>query len=303
MGRIRVGNSGWSYKDWIGPFYPSGSPMSRLLKIYLSRFDIVEINSSFYSVPKTGTVNGWIKEAGQVKGKEFSLKVPQEISHVLSMREEPNEMEQAYRTFSRSVLKPLEDAGYLGAVLFQASPYFTVRSDIKYRMKSEPKVPLPDYVLGIKRLKEICSVMSGGPGEPVIELRNSSWLNEDLRLNREAVECLREYGVALAVVDGPSFPWFHEETARHNYIRFHGRNKEGWFRNVEQDRNARYEYDYPEAELMERVDPIKIMASKVDRDTRVFFNNHPRGMAPKNASKMMEFLGISEPLGALDRFR
>ena len=46
----------------------------------------------------------------------------------------------------------------------------------------------------------------------------------------EARNILREFGIALVVVDGPSFPWFSEETARHSYIRFHGRNKEDWFR-------------------------------------------------------------------------
>ena len=55
-------------------------------------------------------------------------------------------------------------------------------------------------------------------------------------------------------------------------------------------------------QLQERLDPIKIMSSKVDRDTRVYFNNHPKGMAPNNALKIMELLGVSVPKGALDRF-
>ena len=170
-------------------------------------------------------------------------------------------------------------------------------------MKSEPKVPLPRYILGMKRLREVSEKLSSLPGDPALELRNSSWLNEDLRLSLEARDILREFGIALVVVDGPSFPWFSEETARHSYIRFHGRNKEAWFRSLEEDPDARYFYDYTPEEMEQRSDPIRLIASKGDRETRIYFNNHPKGMAPNNAVRMMEILGVGSPAGALDRFR
>ncbi|MGA1793943.1 MAG: DUF72 domain-containing protein [Thermoplasmatota archaeon] len=303
MGRIRIGNSGWSYEDWVGPFYPDGTRQKTFLPYYFSKFDTVEVNSTFYSTPSRSTVQGWVRQASTLGGREFTIKVPGRISHELCMEDDPEDFYRAMDDLDRNVLSILSDGGALGAVLFQASPYFAVRSDIKYKMKAEPRVPLPHYVLGMKRLREVCEKLSSLPGDPAIELRNSSWLNEDLRLSLEARDIFREFGVALVVVDGPSFPWFSEETARHSYIRFHGRNKEAWFRITEEDPNARYFYNYTNEELKERVDPIKILASKVDKDTRVYFNNHPKGMAPNNAAKMMELLGVTAPLGALDRFR
>jgi uncharacterized protein YecE (DUF72 family) len=302
MGRIRIGTSGWSYKDWVGPFYPDRMTQTSFLKFYLSRFDTVEVNSTFYNTPKRKTVENWAKEASNWEGREFTVKVPMKVSHELCMEEEPQGLYKGLDSFKGSVLAPLADHDSLGAVLFQASPYFTMRGDIKYKMKSEPRVPLPEYVLGLKRLKELCEKFASLPGSHALEFRNSSWLNEDLRLIGQARDTLREFGIALVVVDGPSFPWFSEETARHSYIRFHGRNKEEWFRTTSEDPNARYFYDYSENEMMQRKDPIKIIASKGDQDTRIYFNNHPKGMAPNNAAKMMDLLGVSAPMGALDRF-
>lgn len=302
MGRIRIGNSGWFYKDWIGPFYPKKMAQKDLLRYYFSRFDTVEVNSTFYNIPKFTTVLGWAKEASNWEGREFTVKVPSRISHVLCMEEDPDNLFLGLDNFKKTVLDPLSDQGALGAVLFQASPYFTVRGDIKYKMKSEPKVPLPEYVLGMKRLKELCEKASSLPGSQALELRNSSWLNEDLRLREEARDIFREFGIALVVVDGPSFPWFTEETSRHSYIRFHGRNKEDWFKTNTDDPNARYFYDYHERELSQRLESIKIIASKGDQETRIYFNNHPKGMAPNNASKMRDMLGVNAPVGALDRF-
>jgi uncharacterized protein YecE (DUF72 family) len=302
MGHIRIGTSGWSYKDWVGPFYPDRMAQRSFLNFYLSRFATVEINSTFYNVPKLTTVKGWAKEASKWEGREYTVKVPSRVSHEQCMDEGPERLVKGLDGFKEAVLAPLSDQNTLGAVLFQASPYFTMRGDIKYKMKSEPKVPLPEYILGLKRLKELCEKLTSLPGDHAIEFRNSSWLNEDLRLIGEARDVLREFGVALAVVDGPSFPWFSEETARHAYVRFHGRNKEAWFKSTDEDPSARYYYNYSDEGLLQRKDPLKIIASKGDHDTRIYFNNHPKGMAPNNAVKMMEMLGVSAPTGTLDRF-
>jgi uncharacterized protein YecE (DUF72 family) len=303
MGTIRIGNSGWSYRDWVGTFYPKNARSENFLGHYFDSFDTVEINSTFYRIPSRDTVLKWACDARGRKGKEYCIKVPQTISHFLSMEKEAINMNKAYDEFSKTVLEPLSENGVLGVVLFQASPYFTMRGDIKYKMKSEPSVPLPDYSMGIDRLSEICRMMKDHPGECAVELRNSSWLDEDSHLVASTIEVLRESGTALVTVDGPSFPWMTVDTSRHNYVRFHGRNKEGWFRDIGKDPSARYKYKYTRQELGERIESIKIMASKVDKETRVFFNNHPQGYAPQNALAMMELLGIERPSGALDSFR
>ncbi len=302
MGRIKIGNSGWSYKEWVGSFYPKGLKQERFLSEYFSHFKTVEINSTFYRIPDIRSVKNWATEANRHGDREFCVKVPQTVSHQLCMMEDPDDMVKAYSNFSSIVLEPLHDSGTLGAVLFQASPYFTMRGDIKYRMKSEPKVPLPDYSMGLERLNEVCAMMTRHPGEGAVELRNSSWLDEDSKLVSSALDVLRKNGTALVTIDGPSFPWIETESSRHNYIRFHGRNKEGWFKKMDENPSARYMYKYSNEELRERIDPIKIMASKVDKDTRIFFNNHPQGYAPQNALSIMEMLGIDRPTGAIDRF-
>ncbi len=302
MGRIKVGNSGWSYTDWIGSFYPRGSKADRFLSAYFDIFETVEVNSTFYRMPEKKTVENWADEANNHGKREFCVKVPQDITHYACMEEDPDKMREKYSEFSERVLEVLDEKGTLGAVLFQASPYFTMRGDIKYRMKSEPRVPPPDYTMGLERLKDICFMMAEHPGERALELRNSSWLDEDSNIVESASSVLRNTGTALVTVDGPSFPWIDTDTSRHNYIRFHGRNKQGWFKEFQNDPSARYRYKYTKDELKERVDPIKIMAAKVDKDTRVFFNNHPQGYAPQNAIDIMEMLGVERPTGSIDRF-
>ena len=300
MGRTRIGNSGWSYTDWIGSFYPRGTSSSNMLPLYLSRFDTVEVNSTYYSIPGPQMVKRWADEARRWDGREICVKVPGEVSHDAAMKNDPDIMRSRYARFAEAVLRPLSDAGVLGAVLFQASPYFVMRGDIKYRMKSEPKVPLPEYVLGTKKLNEVLEMMSAHPGDVVLELRNSSWIDEEFGLSKEAMDALRAHGAALAVIDGPSFPWIEVETARHNYIRFHGRNKEDWYKGGERSPFGRYEYRYSRAELEGRAKMIKVLTSKVDRDTRIMFNNHPKGYAPMNAIEMMDLLGVERPKGAID---
>lgn len=302
MGKIKVGNSGWSYKDWVGPFYPDGSRESDLLSIYFSRFSTVEVNTTFYNLPRPNAVKRWGSQAARWPGREICVKVPGKASHEAAMDEEPADMVRVLSEFRSTVLGPLADAGVLGAVLFQASPYFTLRGDIKYRMKSEPVVPLPRYTMGIKRLGEVLDALNSLPGDPVMELRHSSWLDEENRLIGEARDLLRSRGVALAVVDGPSFPWLEEATSRHNYFRFHGRNKADWFKGGERDPTERYDYRYTGAELAQRAPRIKVVDRIGDRTTRVMFNNHPRGNAPLNALEMMDILGIGRLTSALEGF-
>src|SRR5688500_8092142 len=72
--RIRVGTSGFSYPEWRGSFYPEKHPTAKMLSFYAERFDAVEINNTFYRMPKASALEGW---AAQVKGEfAFALKAP-----------------------------------------------------------------------------------------------------------------------------------------------------------------------------------------------------------------------------------
>ena len=82
---IRIGTCGWSYKDWVGHFYPQGLAPADYLRYYADRFPIVEVDSSFYRSPSKKMVQAWRDKTPD--GFAFSLKVPQTITHekVLAM--------------------------------------------------------------------------------------------------------------------------------------------------------------------------------------------------------------------------
>ncbi|MDB5426129.1 MAG: hypothetical protein JWR43_104, partial [Phenylobacterium sp.] len=79
MGALRIGCSGWTYKDWTGPFYPPGTRDRERLEYYATRFDTAEINASFYRLPSGATVEGWARRAPA--GFLFAWKVSRFITH------------------------------------------------------------------------------------------------------------------------------------------------------------------------------------------------------------------------------
>ena len=81
---IHIGTSGWSYKDWVGPFYPEGAKSTDYLRLYSRRFNTVEIDSTFYGIPRPATVEKW-KESTPEEFV-FSPKVPSEITHENRLR-------------------------------------------------------------------------------------------------------------------------------------------------------------------------------------------------------------------------
>ena len=76
---IHVGCSGWVYKHWRGILYPEGLPQRRWFERYADEFDTVEINASFYRLPKPETFDGWRDKAP--KGFRYAVKVNRFITH------------------------------------------------------------------------------------------------------------------------------------------------------------------------------------------------------------------------------
>src|SRR4051812_24722524 len=79
MSELRIGCSGWVYKDWTGPFYPQGTKDRERLEYYATRFDTAEINASFYRLPSEAMVEGWARRAPP--GFTFAWKVSRFITH------------------------------------------------------------------------------------------------------------------------------------------------------------------------------------------------------------------------------
>ena len=167
--RTFVGTSGYSYKEWKGSFYPEKLPASEMLRYYAQRFSTVEINNTFYRMPKEQVVESW---AGQVPdGFRFVLKASQRITH--QKRLVNVEDDTSYLLHMASVLGERQ-----GPLLFQLPPNF--KKDLS-------------------RLKAFLSLVEGR-ALTAFEFRHESWFDD------EVFECLRASAGALCIADVDNAP-------------------------------------------------------------------------------------------------
>jgi uncharacterized protein YecE (DUF72 family) len=109
-----VGTSGFSYKQWKGVFYPPGLPDREMLTFYGQELPAVEINATFYRMPRKSTLNSWV---GQVPtGFRFALKAPRKITHNQPLKGKDDDVNFLFETAVALGEK-------LGAILFQLPPY------------------------------------------------------------------------------------------------------------------------------------------------------------------------------------
>jgi uncharacterized protein YecE (DUF72 family) len=111
---LYVGTSGYSYKEWKGPFYPKDLPEKQMLRYYGERFRSVEINNTFYRMPKASVLEGWAAEVPP--DFKFVLKASQRITHIQRLKEADDSV--SYLLQVAAVLKER-----LGPLLFQLPPY------------------------------------------------------------------------------------------------------------------------------------------------------------------------------------
>jgi uncharacterized protein YecE (DUF72 family) len=254
--KVLIGTSGYSYDDWVGPVYPPGTGKQDFLSLYAREFSIVELNFSYYQQPRPQTLERMIEATPG--GFLFALKAHRSMTHEIG-----DSWEKDIQTF-RQGLKPLVDAKRLAAVLLQF-PY-------SFAYSTESRT----------RLATLCSLLEGLP--LAVEFRKSDWLREQVFAG------LRERRVSLVSVDEPDLPKLlrptTETTGSFGYVRFHGRNKEAWWTG---DNASRYDYLYGAKEMEEWVDRIKAIMQRVPM-LLIFFNNHWRGNAAKNAREMRMLL-------------
>jgi uncharacterized protein YecE (DUF72 family) len=182
----RIGCAGWSYADWRGRFYPEGLPQRRWLEHYAAHFDTVEINSTFYRLPKRDAVAGWTEQVPP--GFIFAVKASRYLTHIRRLRD----VRDGFARFTERI-EPLAEAGLLGPVLWQLPANFHRNDDV-----------LRDAI------EEL------GSGQHAIEFRDPSWFVDPVR------KMLREQGIAAAVGDDPgrSLPVW-PPTADFAYLRLH----------------------------------------------------------------------------------
>jgi len=161
---IVAGTSGYSYKEWKGAFYPDDLKASEMLSYYAERLPAVEINNTFYRLPKESVIESW---AGQVPdGFRFAIKASRRITHMKRLKEPVDET-----NYLLDVLGSLGDK--LGVVLFQLPPNFKQDLD---------------------RLKAFLDLVDGRV-KPVFEYRHESWFAD------ETYEILRDANCALCISD------------------------------------------------------------------------------------------------------
>jgi uncharacterized protein YecE (DUF72 family) len=221
-------------------------------------------------------VNAWIMKARPHPGFEYSVKMPQLVTHESMVKGELHKATEQAASFERMCIKPLVREGMMGSGLLQLSPYF----------KNEGSSQ--------KTLASVLDALDHDNIDYSVEFRHRSWLDESKKeIVNEAVELLKECNVAIVLIDGPGFPITHKETADHSYVRFHGRNYDIWYGDESEgdQRINRYDYLYSAEQLDSWVPRIK-EAEKNASKVRVFFNNHGRSKAVRNAFDMMDLLRI-----------
>jgi len=282
-----IGCSGWSYDDWVGRFYPSelAKKKGEWLGYYSRYFPTVEINSTFYRVPNEFMVRSWIERGKQRPGFQFSVKLPQLVTHESILKEEAEKAVAQASSFEAICIKPLADEGLLGGVLVQLSPYF----------KLEDRASLG-------KLRSLFQMLHTDIYDYAVEFRHRSWLNEKRNeLAADALETLQEFGVANVIVDGPGFPMTRSLTAKHAYVRFHGRNYDIWYKDEADDdyRINRYDFLYT-------LDQLEVWKPRLQEivanctTARIYFNNHGRAKAAKNAFQMMDILSVAHEAKDID---
>jgi len=186
MKRVRIGCSGWNYKDWRQSFYPKGLPARLWLERYAEAFDTVEINNTFYRLPKQSAVENWVKQTPS--GFVFTVKASRYLTHIKRLTTVEEGVKLLYER-----IEPLAQSPKMGPVLWQLPGNFQ-RDDERLRgaLKGLPK------------------------GRHCFEFRHPSWFCD------EVYKLLRRHRVALVIGDTPERPFqTHEFTAAWTFVRFH----------------------------------------------------------------------------------
>jgi uncharacterized protein YecE (DUF72 family) len=184
---IRIGCSGWNYQHWRdGVFYPPRLPARRWLDFYAGRFDTVEVNSTFYRLPRESAVANWVRESPP--GFLLAVKMSRYATHIKRLRDLAPSIALFYER-----IRPLVGSPKLGPVLWQLPPDFRRDDD---------------------RLEAALDQLP--PGRHCFEFRHETWFVEPV------YELLRRHRVALVIGDDPRRPFqAHEVTTNWTFIRFH----------------------------------------------------------------------------------
>lgn len=296
-GKILVGTASWSDPGFVEKWYPKKMRAADRLGWYAQHFEMVEVNSTFYSVPDARMVERW--SAITPDQFTFDVKLHQLFSfHSTPARLLPPDLQRRAKTDEKGKVIPslalteammktfvgsisiLRRDGKLGVLLLQLSPVFSPR---KHQLDElEPVIDmLHNYRLAI-------------------ELRNRNWaVGNQLK---STVDFLRRHRAAFVNVDAPAAEHFtimpsdlNEITnAALSYLRLHGRNARAY--TTGKTVAARFDYDYSDAEITEVAERSRKLARDAN-EVHVIFNNNNLDYAPRAALRLRKALGqlVLEP--------
>jgi uncharacterized protein YecE (DUF72 family) len=289
-GRIVVGTSSWADPGFIKEWYPQGMPAGQRLPWYAERFEVVELNASFYAVPDRETVRRWVDVTPD--GFTFDVKLHRLLSrHSAPLDSLPPDLRGRAKTTPRGrvvldpdieravaeellhAIEPLERAGKLGALLLQCTPAFKPG-----RNRLEELEPLVGLV---------------APRTVALELRNRHWV-EDEQLSETLAWC-SEHGVSFVCVDAPPGDHFSimpavDAVTRDDlaYFRIHGRDTHGYL--TGKSVAERFGWVYGDEELEEVAGRVRGLAEQAG-EVHVLFNNNRDDDAPSAARRFRALLG------------
>ena len=285
-GKILVGTASWSDPGFVERWYPKGMPAADRLPWYAEQFEMVEVNSTFYSVPDERMVERWCRSTPE--GFVFDVKLHQLLSRhsaaakllppALQKRAETDAKEKVIlsreieEAMVREFVRPVEilrAAGKLGVLLLQLSPAFSPRKH---------------------RLEELHPLLQSLAAYRIaVELRNRNWAVGE-QLERTA-DFLRNHAAALVSVDAPAREHFTimppdlDEITDPSvaYLRLHGRNAHAY--TTGKTVAARFNYNYSDDEIGEIAERSRNLAHKAET-VHVVFNNNALDYAPHAALRL-----------------
>lgn len=182
---IHIGTSGYSYKHWVGRYYPTELKPSEWLGHYLRDFDTVELNNTFYTLPKEETFDAWRRNTPA--GFVFSVKGSRFLTHMIKLKDAERGLVNFLPRAERLRKK-------LGPILWQLPPRWNVN---------------------VARLDEFLRLLPK-QHRYTFELRNETWMIEPV------YELLRRYNAAYCIYELAGYHSPLEITADWTYIRLHG---------------------------------------------------------------------------------
>ncbi|MBV9300583.1 MAG: DUF72 domain-containing protein [Acidobacteriaceae bacterium] len=185
LGSVRIGTSGWHYKHWVGAFYPQRTPGSKMLAYYCENFDTVELNNSFYHLPKQTSLESW--RDSTPAGFCFAAKGSRFLTHMKKLKD----AEQGLARFLDTI-EALEHK--LGPILFQLPP---------------------NWELDLPRLSAFLNLLPRSH-HYAFEFRNPTWSTP------ATYDLLRRHNIAYCVFDLAGTQSPIEVTADFAYVRLHG---------------------------------------------------------------------------------